>query len=103
MKPTKILKEPYYVESIDVIGRRRKKIKIDTDAGSFMFDELADLIGISHDTLRTRLSRDWKSMNALSPSRINCSMDIWKKEHGNEEWRQLSDKPRDHNLAMIRP
>jgi len=79
-----------------------RKYRIDTDAGPFMFEELAAAIGISQDTLRTRLHRNdgWKSQRALSPSRINGERnpDIWKKEHGTEEWRQLGDKPRSHNL-----
>jgi len=94
-KPTKILRAPYYKKVLDSLGRSRKKLVIDTDAGSFMIKELAGIIGISHDTLRTRLSKGWEDECVLKPNRIKAyDRESWQKERGNAEWQQLSDKPR---------
>lgn len=106
MKPTRIIRAPYRVESLDVMGRKRHKIMIDTDSGTHEFYALAELIGVHSSTFRTRLHRDgWKSPHVLNPPTDRgkklsgdplCNLD-----QGNDEWRLMGNRPRNYNLYRI--
>jgi len=107
MRPTKILRAPYKVEGTDCMGRSRKKIMIDTDAGTFEPDDLAAAIGVHPSTFRVRIHREgWKSPHALNPpAKRGYKMNgdpLNNSDQGNEEWKALGRRVRNENLAMIK-